>query len=63
MAETAFAVIKRRFGPAVYPRARGRQFRGLVVTAAVYTLEQALKQWSHAVIGFNTVNLTETGRW
>ena len=45
MAETAFSAIKRRFGPAVPPpRVWYRGFRELVVTAAVYYLEQALKQ-------------------
>ncbi len=43
MAETAFSAIKRRFGPAVHPRAY-REFRELVLTATVYNLEQALKQ-------------------
>jgi IS5 family transposase len=41
MAETAFSAIKRRFGPAVHPRA---WYRELVLTAIVYNLEQALKQ-------------------
>ena len=45
MAETAFSAIKRRFGPAVHPRAWYREFRELVLTATVYNLEQALKQW------------------
>ncbi len=44
IAETAFSAIKRRFGPAVHPRAWYREFRELVLTAAVYNLEQALKQ-------------------
>jgi IS5 family transposase len=44
MAETAFSAIKRRFGPAVHPRAWYREFRELVLTATVYNLEQALKQ-------------------
>ena len=44
MAETAFSAIKRLFGPAVHPRAWYREFRELVLTAAVYNLEQALKQ-------------------
>ncbi|WP_394338365.1 transposase [Halorubrum persicum] len=44
MAETAFSAIKRRFGPAVHPRAWSREFRELVLTAAIYNLEQALKQ-------------------
>ncbi|ELY25604.1 putative transposase [Halogeometricum borinquense DSM 11551] len=44
MAETAFSAIKRRFGPAVHPRAWYREFRELVLTAAVHNLEQALKQ-------------------
>jgi IS5 family transposase len=44
VAETAFSAIKRRFGPAVHPRAWYREFRKLVLTAAVYNLEQALKQ-------------------
>jgi IS5 family transposase len=44
MAETAFSAIKRQFGPAVHPREWYREFRGLVVTATVYNLEQALKQ-------------------
>jgi len=44
MAEIAFSAIKRRFGPAVHSLAWYRDFRRLVVTAAVYNLEQALKQ-------------------
>jgi len=44
MAETAFSVIKRRFGPAVHPRAWYREFREVVLTTTVYSLEQALKQ-------------------
>jgi IS5 family transposase len=44
MAETAFLTIKRRFGPAVHPRAWYHQSHELVLTAAVYNLEQALKQ-------------------
>ncbi|RDZ55765.1 IS5/IS1182 family transposase [Haloferax sp. Atlit-10N] len=44
MAETTFSAIKRRFGPAVHPRAWYREFRKLVLTAAVYNLERALKQ-------------------
>ena len=44
MAESAFSAIKRRFGPAVHPRAWYREFRELVVTATVYNLEQPLKQ-------------------
>ena len=44
MAETAFSAIKRRFGPAVHPRAWYREFRELMLTAAVYNLEQALRQ-------------------
>ncbi|ELZ39302.1 ISH9-type transposase [Halorubrum californiense DSM 19288] len=44
MAETSFSVIKRRFVPAVHPRAWYREFRELVLTATVYNLEQALKQ-------------------
>ena len=43
MAETAFSVIKRRFGPAVHPCAWYREFRELVLTATVYNLEQATK--------------------
>ncbi|ELZ49048.1 transposase IS4 family protein [Halorubrum californiense DSM 19288] len=44
MAETAFSAIKHRFGPAVHPRAWYREFHELVLTATVYSLEQALKQ-------------------
>nr|WP_141212050.1 transposase [Halorubrum sp. Eb13] len=44
MVETAFSAIKRRFGPAVHPRAWYREFRELVLTAAVYNPEKALKQ-------------------
>ncbi|GAB7008099.1 hypothetical protein JCM31271_00420 [Halorubrum trueperi] len=44
MAGTPFSAIKRRFGPAVHPRAWYRDFRELVLTAAVYNLEQAIKQ-------------------
>ena len=44
MAETAFSAIKRRFGAAVGPSVWYREFRELVLTAAVYNLEQALKQ-------------------
>jgi IS5 family transposase len=44
MAETAFAAIKRRFGAAVRPRAWYREFRELVLTAAVYNLEQAIME-------------------
>jgi IS5 family transposase len=44
MAKTAFSVIKRRFGPAVHPRTWYREYHELELTAAVYNLEQALKQ-------------------
>ena len=44
MAETAFSAIKRRYGSAVRSRTWYRQFRELILTAAVYNLEQALKQ-------------------
>ncbi|KKF40138.1 transposase [Halorubrum saccharovorum] len=44
MAETAFSAIKRRFDPAVHLCAWYREFRELVLTTAVYNLEQALKQ-------------------
>jgi IS5 family transposase len=44
MAETAFSAIKRRYGSAVGPSAWYRQFRELVLTAAVYNLEQAIKE-------------------
>ena len=44
MAETAFSAIKRRYGAAVRPSAWYREFLELVLTAAVYNLEQALKQ-------------------
>ena len=44
MAETAFSAIKRRFSLAVHSRAWYCEFRELVLTAAVYNLEQALKQ-------------------
>jgi IS5 family transposase len=44
MAETAFSAIKRRYGSAVGPSAWYREFRELVLTAAVYNLEQAIKE-------------------
>jgi len=44
MAETVFSAIKRRFGSAVWPSAWYREFRELVLTVAVYNLEQAIKE-------------------
>jgi IS5 family transposase len=44
MAESAFSAIKRRFGSAVGPSAWYREFRELVLTVAVYNLEQALNE-------------------
>jgi IS5 family transposase len=44
MAETAFSAMRRRFGFAVEPSAWYRQFRELVLTAAVYNLKQAIKE-------------------
>ena len=44
MAETAFSAIKRRFGSAVRPSAWYREFCEFVLTAAVYNLEQAIKE-------------------
>ncbi|WP_246989597.1 IS5 family transposase [Halorientalis marina] len=44
MAETAFSAIKRRYGSAVRPSVWYREFRELVLTAAVYNLEQAIKR-------------------
>jgi len=44
MAETAFSAIKRRYDSAIRPSAWYRQFRELVLTAAVYNLEQAIEQ-------------------
>jgi len=44
MAETAFSAIKRRYGSAVRPSAWYREFRELVLTAAVYNLEQVIKE-------------------
>ena len=44
MAETAFSAIKGRFGSAVRPNAWYREFRELVLTFAVYNLEQAIKE-------------------
>lgn len=44
MSETIFSAIKRQFSPAVHPRAWYCEFRELVLIAAVYNLEQALKQ-------------------
>lgn len=46
MAETAFSAIKRRYGTAVRPSAWYREFRELVLTAAVYNREQALRECS-----------------
>ena len=44
MAETVFSAIKRRYGAAVGPSAWYRQFRELILTTAVYNLEQARKE-------------------
>ena len=44
MAETAFSAIKRRYASAVRPSAWYRKFRELVLTAAVYNLEQAIEE-------------------
>ena len=44
MAESAFSAIKCRYGSAVRPSAWYREFRELVLTAAVYNLEQAIKE-------------------
>ncbi len=44
MAETAFSAINRLFGSAVGPSAWYREFRELVLTVAVYNLEQAIKE-------------------
>jgi len=44
MAESAFSAIKRRYGSAVGPSARYREFKELVLTAAVYNLKQAIKE-------------------
>jgi IS5 family transposase len=42
MAETALSAIKCRYGSAVGPNAWYHQFCELVLTAAVYNLEQAI---------------------
>jgi IS5 family transposase len=44
MAEAAFSAIKRRYGSAVGPSAWYREVRELVLTATVYTLEQAITE-------------------
>nr|WP_225335958.1 transposase [Halomicrobium urmianum] len=44
LAESAFSAIKRRYGSAVRPGVWYRAFRELVLTAAVYNLEQAIKE-------------------
>jgi IS5 family transposase len=44
MAETAFSAIKRRYGSAVGPSAWYREFRELVLTAAVYNFEQSITE-------------------
>jgi IS5 family transposase len=44
MVETAFSAIKRRFGTAVGPSFRYREFRELVLSAAVYNHKQAVKR-------------------
>jgi IS5 family transposase len=44
MAKTPLSAIKRRYGSAVGPSTWYRQFRELVLTAAVYNLEQAIKK-------------------
>jgi len=43
-AETAFSAIKRRYGSAVRPSVWNREFRELVLNAAVYNSEQAIKR-------------------
>lgn len=53
MAESAFSVIKRRYGSAVRHRAWYREFRELVLTAAVYNLERSITQ--STATGFNKV--------
>lgn len=42
MAEIAFSAIRRRYGSAVRPRPWYREFRKLVLTAAVYNLERSI---------------------
>lgn len=44
MAETAFSAIKRRYGSAIRPGVWYREFRELVLTAAVYNLERAINR-------------------
>jgi hypothetical protein len=44
IANTAFLTIKHRFGPAVHPRAWYNESHELVLTAIVYSLEQALNK-------------------
>jgi IS5 family transposase len=44
MAEITFSAIKRRFIPAIHPRAWYREFRELVLIATVYNLKRALNQ-------------------
>ncbi|WP_369335033.1 transposase [Halorubrum sp. F4] len=44
IAETTFSAIKRQVGPTVHPRAWYRDLRELMLIAAVYKLEQGLKQ-------------------
>jgi len=61
---TALSAIKYRFGPAVRPSAWYRQFRELVLTVAVYNLEQALKDDRYIIRRFNGVhcsNLSKQG--
>jgi IS5 family transposase len=44
MAETAFSAIQRRYSSGVGPSVWHRKFRELMLTAAVYNLEQAIKE-------------------
>ena len=44
MAENAVSAIQHRYGSAVGPSVWYRQFRELVLTAAVYNLEQAIEE-------------------
>ncbi len=47
------SAIERQFGSAVHPHAWYREFRQLVLTAAVYALEQVVKSNPYTLRGFN----------
>jgi IS5 family transposase len=55
MAEVAFSLIKRGFGPAIYPRVWYHEFYELMLTIVVYKLEQASNSDIHVFISISSV--------